>query len=398
MALILGLNLLSGAIFLAGIWPNAFQGGSDFVAFYTGAKLVAGGEGRHLYSYDYQAQLQAEISGGRRAQPLPFNHPAHEGLLVAPLAFFSYRHALLLWLLVNASLGGLAVVLIARTGDTSERAGLLGIAVAVFGFPALVALGLGQDSLLLLAVVAAAGYCLERRRFVAAGVFLAIGLLKFQFIPVLVIGLLRRETRSMLLGFAPAAAVIVMIWLAITGPAGFTDYFHLIRLQMWHMPEQAAASSPVMMPNLRGLLSTNLAVLFSRKWLDALVAVLTTLLLLLPLTIRRVDWRDPQQRQYYWALLLTLSVLASYHAHVYDLVLLSPVVVVLIQSTVSRDRTRTLMRILGCVLLFGPFYILLMLTRTMNWLCVLLLVLAVCLWTTVKRAIRGLDRDGGVVA
>src|SRR5207245_6727439 len=78
----------------------------DFISFYTAGLLVKEGQGRHLYSYELQGEIQRGLTG--RPFPLTFYHPAYESLLFVPLALFPYRWAYRVWALIIFLLVGVS--------------------------------------------------------------------------------------------------------------------------------------------------------------------------------------------------------------------------------------------------------------------------------------------------
>src|SRR5947209_6799003 len=66
--------------------------GPDFMAFYTGARLVLTGQHQQLYDLPTQAAFQEKLDGPRVGVS-GFVNPPQWALLVAPLGWLSYRAA-----------------------------------------------------------------------------------------------------------------------------------------------------------------------------------------------------------------------------------------------------------------------------------------------------------------
>ena len=72
---------------------------TDFSVTYIGARIVHEGRGSKLYDLAEQQQTKASLL--TRAQPLIFEHPPFEALLLAPLGGLQYKAAYLSWGLLN---------------------------------------------------------------------------------------------------------------------------------------------------------------------------------------------------------------------------------------------------------------------------------------------------------
>src|SRR5206468_3433633 len=125
---------------------------------------------------------------------LPANHLAYEHLLFAPLSLLTYRTAYLVFFALNIVLVVLTIKLLGPSGRTlSERWRFFVPCVVVAFFPIWRALLQGQDSILLLTLLAEAMYVLEERP-VLAGLLVGAGLFKFQIVlPVALLFLLWRQ-------------------------------------------------------------------------------------------------------------------------------------------------------------------------------------------------------------
>src|SRR5579862_8045478 len=89
------LGLLALAVLLVGgiVWsargPRTEK--TDFSLTYVGATIVEQGESAHLYDRSYQIKLRDSLFAD--PNPLLFEHPPFEALLLSPLARLSYRNA-----------------------------------------------------------------------------------------------------------------------------------------------------------------------------------------------------------------------------------------------------------------------------------------------------------------
>src|SRR5437660_6613494 len=141
--------LLIGAVLWCARGPNAEK--TDFSLTYVGAKIVHQGLGSRLYDLDLQKQVRDSLF--RHPNPLFFEHPPFEGLLLSPLAALPFRTAYMLWGLINATVW-LMLIVSMRPHLPSPREDLGYVALWLLFAPLGVALYQGQSSMILLALYA----------------------------------------------------------------------------------------------------------------------------------------------------------------------------------------------------------------------------------------------------
>ena len=174
------LSVIAGALFLAGAvgaavgsFTNRAQiENSDFVNFYVGGSIVHSGNGAQLYELGTQrAMLRSTL--GRNSIQYFFPHPPFEAAAFALLASLSFEQAFVVWMVINvAVLGLLPLVLMPCIPLVARRPyfGLLGF----FFLPALIALTLGQDSILLLFFISLSYLLMHKKMDLAAGLILTM--------------------------------------------------------------------------------------------------------------------------------------------------------------------------------------------------------------------------------
>jgi hypothetical protein len=220
LPILLGLEILLWVSLL----PRMVRGGSDFRQLYVAGTMVRRGEAASLYDYGAQSRLQHELISPKE-DAIPFLRPAYQALLFAPFTLLSFRGAYLLWTALNAVLAAAICFLLRRQFPGLEEAGkLLPTLVICAYFPIWVALLQGQDTILLLLLLAAALLALNGDREFLAGALLACGLFKFQIIlPIAFLFVLWKRWRFAR-GFFAAAAVLAGLSFALVGTRGIGSF------------------------------------------------------------------------------------------------------------------------------------------------------------------------------
>src|SRR5947207_5981022 len=137
-------------------FPQALRGHADFRQLYVAGYMVRTGHRTQLYDYAAQTYFQNTlVSNDERA--LPFIRPAYQALMFVPFSLLPYRTAYLGFLLLNVLLLALAfLILQPRLRGLSCVWPGLPPALFLGFYPVALALILGRDSILLLALLAAA--------------------------------------------------------------------------------------------------------------------------------------------------------------------------------------------------------------------------------------------------
>ena len=285
--------------------PN-FPG--DFCAFYTGARLYLQGPSR-VYDLTLQRATEQQLLG---RDDIPFNHPPYELLLWLPLARLSFQTAF--WLLRLAGLLLLAVASKLAATALCPRLGAPAIFLrALAFFPVPYCLWMGQDSVLLLAILAACAWLLARRMEWLAGAALGLALLKPQLVlPIAAVFLLMRRWR-VVRGFLCSAFAVLTLSILMVGFAGMRQ---MLTILLAGQTSAHMAIHPSMMPNLRGLLSLLLA--GHSSWDTILVGAISISLLLAARAT--VQPQQPSARAF--AGLICFALLVSFHLNLHDLALL----------------------------------------------------------------------------
>jgi hypothetical protein len=319
-------------------FPNALRGHADFRQLYVAGYMVRTGHRTQLYDYEAQTYFQNTlVSNDERA--LPFIRPAYQALMFVPFSLLPYRTAYLGFLLLNLLLLALAFLMLQPRLRGLSRV-WPGLPPALFlGFyPVALALMQGQDSILLLALLAAALVSLERNRDLTAGALAGVGLFKFQIVvPIVLLFLLWRRWRFVK-GFMFSAILVGLLSFITSGWAETVVFVHSLLSVGAGLPAvPGEINFPLrinIMANLRGLIYGLASLRAPRLWLQA------TTLLLSSLVVISVRARGRQQRGGDALILaITAGVVVSYYLFIHDLSILLIPIVLTLDRFISRNGT-----------------------------------------------------------
>jgi hypothetical protein len=212
---------------LAGVFlmlPLGKSGRVDFRHLYTAGYMVRTGHAADVYNYGLYEKFQNEVVGPAPGA-LPFNHLAYEALFYAPFSLLTYRRAYFAFLIANMLILAAAIrILRPLFSPLAQLWTYLPIAIVVCFLPVAIALIEGQDSLILLALFAAATSRWYGEKDLEAGIFLGLTLFKFQYaIPVALLLFVWRRWR-VLGGFAISGLAVTGISFWLAGTAGMVSY------------------------------------------------------------------------------------------------------------------------------------------------------------------------------
>ncbi|MGA8540526.1 MAG: glycosyltransferase family 87 protein [Terriglobales bacterium] len=332
--------------------PSLRNGFQDFTIFYTGARLIRNGQASALYDLAAQYRIQLTFAHVQiRQGPLPFNHPPFEALLFVPFTLLDYWPAYLLWTALNLIMLAVSVTVLSRHFRQLDGVPsvVLGLAATAF-FPVAIGIIQGQDLVLLLLLFVLAVICLDKGSDAVAGALLAGGLFRPQLVVPLALLLAIRRWR-VLIGFAPVALFLVGVSVAIMGWRGPLDYVRFVL----HLEGTAArAFGPEAVPNIRGLVSEMPGLSASRLWTGMLI--LTLSLVVFFVALRRIR-NGSDSIIFVSSLAVVTTILISFHALVYDLGLLLPMLFFLLSRIIDSMKAPERWSVLLAFLLFcSPLY------------------------------------------
>ena len=306
---------------------------ADFVARYTSGRLLLTGDAAHLYDLAAQEAMQRQLFGPSDYLSL-FVSPPFSALLYLPFAALPYLPGAILWMFVSliwlAGSAALLRPLVPRLGGS--WGGVL--IVAAGSQPVIELLSIGQDSALALLLWVAGIRLSLARRDGAAGIVFALGLFKPQlfFLPPLLFLCLRRPRAVMT--WAATAGGLGVISLLLVGPDGMRAWFELLASPLYQTAAQAEQAWKMLSFTafFRALLPVSLggvAELFGLL----LGLVFAAFFVVLALRSRHlVAGREVPL----WGLASVTTFLASPHVLIYDLVVLIPSALLLIEARADR--------------------------------------------------------------
>jgi len=281
-----------------------------------------------MSSPEYSVQVD-----GRDFEPDTM-HPPYETLLYAVLALLKFRVAYVVWWACNLWFLYLSLfVLWPRCPELHAGSPYLLILIATF-FPVLVAMVQGQNSIMLLAVLALCYAALDKGKDFRAGFALAMGMFKFVIVIPMAFWLILEKRWRSLGGFVCGCVWLFLISVWLVGRSGIVAYVRLLAGFGHKAPEEPGAEA--IMPNMRGLFHALASGVVPEVWLTIL-----TLACSLALVIW-VDWRLKQ----YGALKLTFAVqvllacIVSYHFFPHDGAVLVLPLLILVDLALQRATER----------------------------------------------------------
>ena len=288
--------------------------GTDFVHFYTLARLAADGRAEDFADLEAQRAIQVSAVPESTKDWYPPVYGPLVAVVLAPLGWASYGTALTIWVILS----GLAYFWI--VGILVRRTSVLGsyrraVFLAALASPAFWNLVIhGQLSVIGLAAVSGGYIALSARREILCGIL--FGVLAYKpsiFVPLLAILVLAGAWR-ILAGALISTALQAMLSVLAVGLGGLVDYGRIIA----DAPNLAVvlAAKPEQMHSWRAF------------WLLLLPRGPATILYMASaaasVVVAARVWRTVVSPELKVAALLIATILAAPHLYVYDLVLLTP--------------------------------------------------------------------------
>jgi hypothetical protein len=248
----------------------------DFSVTYLGARMVHLGLGPKLYDISEQSKLKATLLPN--SEPLIFEHPPFEALLLSPLAPLPYRTAYLVWGAVNIVIW-LVLPWLLRPYAPVPRDPLAYFALWFLFMPLGVTLFQGQSSLLVLLLFSLAFISFKRGEEFRAGLALGLALFKFQFVIPMALIFLFWGKWKVIRGFLSMASVLGILSLVAVGWAGLANYVRLLTAIASH-PDNSSFGTAVDMATVQGFVHAVLGRVLNRVAVSLIVSLISGLLIL----------------------------------------------------------------------------------------------------------------------
>jgi Glycosyltransferase family 87 len=295
----------------------------DFSVLYTSGGVILEGHATKLFDIQTQTEFQQHVIG--MSELLPFNHLAYESLLFIPLATLPFEVALWIWRGLSVGMLLLSSCILADVyHGVRTQVGLLALAL----YPIVLAVAVGQDSILLLLLLSASLAASTREQDRMAGVLIALALFKPHLILPLAAILIWKRGCRFLQGFLVGSVAVVLLSIGITGLRGFGQMVELMRYAAYGTRGQIGGNAKIR-PNLRGVLALSG---FSAHTAVILTVVISAALFLL------IAWnlRNQHSPEILFPPLITFALMSGVYVNAHDLSLLFiPVVAMLGQGRKS---------------------------------------------------------------
>jgi len=306
-----------------------FQGrplGTDFASFYAAGTYVLDGNASAPFDQAAHYARQQALFGA--ATPYyGWLYPPFFLFIAGALALMPYLLALIVWQGATFALYLLAIRAIIRTAPEASGANHLWLLLAV-AYPAvLVNLGHGQNGFLTAALFAAALVTLERRP-VMAGVLFGLLIYKPQFGLLIPLALLASGRWRAIMAAGVTIAVLALATLAAFGPEVWSAFFASSKVARAVLLE----SGEVGWHKLVSVLS------WVRMWggsVGAAYAIHGVVALIAAAAVIWL-WRSPARYPLKAAGLVVAAIVAAFHSHDYDLMVLAPALAFLAVDGLAR--------------------------------------------------------------
>ncbi len=307
-----------------GLKPRVFsEVQADFSCFYRAGRMVLAGDGARVYELNaerrYDARLKTSfVDSGGHSFSLPFVFAPFVLVVFAPPSLLPYPQAEVFWYGMNVGMLLTFPFLVRNRLRWNQRTLILALVAPAFFVPVLLALMQGQPAILLLVIFALTLANLAERNELRAGAWLAMATFKPQLvIPVLLALVVMRKWKT-LTAFGVGCLLLFGISVGIVGWRATLTYPRAV-MEFRRLSGSIGGEHPGNMPNLRGFLTVSLPAQISSVVQTRIILVATAgLLLAMLFCLRRSREFSPVS----FSLVLTITVLVSYHAYLHDFALL----------------------------------------------------------------------------
>jgi hypothetical protein len=335
----------------------------DFLPLYISSRLIAQGHATDLYNPQITADaMQVIIGQPISAQPisaqpgrvrLPFLYGPQVGLFFLPVARFSFPVAARIWVAVSLLVFTACIYLLWKTCPNLRPHSRTILLCAVAFPPLFHFLVRGQLSALVLACFTAAFLAFRADRKFLAGVALGFLVFKPQFLVAIPLILLLAHAWKAFAGLVLAATAQLAITAIYFGPAVMRAYSD----SLWHLSRVIDGLEPGLAPIQMHSLRSFWTLLIPLPPAALALYVLSSIVVI---CIAAAVWKSSSPLALRFSALTLAAVLANPHLFVYDLLMLAPVLLLLMDWTLlnlqpaSSPTLQVLLYLVFVLPLFGP--------------------------------------------
>ena len=303
----------------------------DFLPLYISGKMIAQGRAGELYNQRAVANEIGTAVHNPARVILPMLYGPQVGLLFAPLSALSFSTAAWLW--TTASLLAFFVcIYLAWRVCPGLRPHARVVAIAAVAFPPLFHFFVrGQLSVLVLLCFTLAFLALRADRCWLTGIAFGLLVFKPQFLLAVPLILLLSGPWKTFAGLTfSAAAQIALAWFRF-GSAVMGTYFD----SLWHASRWIGAAEPGLAPIQMHSLRSFWTLLIPWPEAALVVYILSSIVVI---GVAAAVWKSPSPLALRFSSLILAAVLTNPHLFVYDLLVLAPAILLLVDWALTHPQ------------------------------------------------------------
>ena len=358
----------------------------DFLPFYVSARMIAQGRAPELYDQRVIATEEFQIIGQPSAVRLPNLYGPQVPLLFVPLTRFSFPVAARIWVTLSLLIYCGCIYAVVKTCSSLAPYSAI-VAIAAIAYPPLFHFFVrGQVSALVLACFTAAWLAFRSDQHWLAGIALGLLIFKPQFlVAVPLVLLLARSWITFATLAGSASAQLVLTWACFGSPVMRAYFDALLHIPRW-IDTVELNLAPIQMHSLRSFWSLLM------PWPNVAFPLYVVSSIAVA-SIAAATWKSSSSLALRFAALTIAAVLVNPHLFVYDLLVLAPPLLLVVDWTLNNVR-----RPLSAPLFLLSYlaYILPLLGPLSRWTHVQLSVpvFAALLWTLWRQSVEVSAPDG----
>lgn len=318
------LAILTSLLLYINLDVKLFLLGTDFRAFYTGGLMVLNGVSHDFYTlstqYNWQQTFAPEMSS--QSQLMPFIYLPFVALPMAFLAHLPFGIAYIVYMLWNiALLAALCFLSIRILKAAHTKIKALLVVMSVTFLPILIAIILGQLSLILAVALLNAWLTLRSGKSIQCGLWLSLLLVRPHLIVVPLFVFIMQGRTRVLVGMTIGSVALFLISLMVVGWTGLQNYIVLL-LSAFNWGD-AYTRHPQKMHSWGGFIN----LVFNTNYLSGIPLILWLVGLVFAIVLLLLAWRkylNPKKNVFnlQWATLIVVMLFTSPHVNFHDVSLL----------------------------------------------------------------------------